>query len=429
MGIDPELKSSFKHNFIVNILDGGFFGFGLGFASFVTVIPLFISSLTNSAILIGLISAIHSVGWQLPQLFTARHVSRQARYKPYVILLTINERVPFLGLAIIALFSPLIGIQTTLVLTFLMIVWQGFGGGFTANAWQSMVGKIMPADRLGTFFGAQSSLMAMLASIGAIFAGFILQKYASPNDFSLNFLFAFLAMTISWFFLAWTREPSRAPVQLHQSTSDFWKSVAEILRVDTNFVWFLVVRILSQLAVMGFAFYSVYAVRHLGMTDISVGVLTSILLAIQVIASPIMGWLGDHWSHRKIMAVGILAGAASGFIAWKAPSATWLYPVVLLAGITNVATWTIGMAFIQEFGEERQRPIYIGLANTLIAPMTILAPILGGWLADDFGYPITFLVSGLIGIATTIILLVFVKDPVQVKLKIPDVTTTLVEFE
>ena len=35
-----------------------------------------------------------------------------------------------------------------------------------------------------------------------------------------------------------------------------------------------------------------------------------------------------------------------------------------------------------EFGEEEDRPAYIGLANTLIAPFTFLAPVLGGWLAD-----------------------------------------------
>ena len=65
-------EKNFKHNFVVNVLDGGFFGFGMGFGSLGTVLPLFISMMTDSAILIGLIPAIHVVGWQLPQLFTAR---------------------------------------------------------------------------------------------------------------------------------------------------------------------------------------------------------------------------------------------------------------------------------------------------------------------------------------------------------------------
>ena len=85
------------------------FGMALGFASFGTILPLFVASMTTSAILIGLVPAIHSVGWQLPQLFTASHVSRLRKYKPHVLMMTIHERVPFLGFAIVALLLPIIG--------------------------------------------------------------------------------------------------------------------------------------------------------------------------------------------------------------------------------------------------------------------------------------------------------------------------------
>ena len=95
---DPEIRGALKHNLIYNLMDGGFFGMALGFASFVTVLPLFVSNMTDSPILIGLIPAIHSMGWQLPQLLIADRVARLSRYKPMVLLLTIQERIPFLGL-------------------------------------------------------------------------------------------------------------------------------------------------------------------------------------------------------------------------------------------------------------------------------------------------------------------------------------------
>ena len=49
-----EIRQNTRHNFTVNIADAAFFGLGLGFASFVTVIPLFVNTLTQSTILIGL---------------------------------------------------------------------------------------------------------------------------------------------------------------------------------------------------------------------------------------------------------------------------------------------------------------------------------------------------------------------------------------
>ena len=82
----------YRYNFAVNVLDGGFFVFGVGFASWVTVFPLFVSHLTDSALLIGLIPAVHTVFWQLPQVFTARAVASRARLKPAVVTLTIVER-------------------------------------------------------------------------------------------------------------------------------------------------------------------------------------------------------------------------------------------------------------------------------------------------------------------------------------------------
>ena len=101
----PSRPTSARHlrfNFLVGLLDGGAFGLGMGFGSFAAIIPLFVHHLTNSALLIGLVPAIHNMGWQLPQLLTAGWISRLSRYKPLTLAMTVHERLPFLGLAILA---------------------------------------------------------------------------------------------------------------------------------------------------------------------------------------------------------------------------------------------------------------------------------------------------------------------------------------
>jgi MFS family permease len=64
------------------------------------------------------------------------------------------------------------------------------------------------------------------------------------------------------------------------------------------------------------------------------------------------------------------------------------------------------MTMTLEFGSESDRPAYIGLANTLISPIAIIAPLLGGWLADNTGYPITFRISAVAGLLTVLVLLI-----------------------
>lgn len=407
---DSVREQNLRHNFIVNILDGAFFGFALGFASFVTVIPLFISTLTDSAILIGLIPAIHIVGWQLPQIFTAQKVSRLRIIKPMVLFMTIQERLPFLGLAIVAWFVPQLQSTVALVLAFGLLVWQGLGGGLTATAWQSMIGKIVPGRRRGFFFGVQSAAANLLASLSAIFAGFLLERLNSPVDFALCFLFAGLSMMISLVFLGMTREWESKSNQIVKQGRAYWSGLITLLKTNTNFRWFVVVRMLSQFATMAFAFYTVYAVRDYGMNESTVGVMTGILMAVQIAANPLMGWLGDHWSHRSVMGLGVLACALSALIAWWAPAVAWFYLVFILAGIANVGVWTLAITMTLEFGREEEMPTYVGLANTLVAPSALLAPLFGGWLADRFGYQTTFLVSAISGIITVLVLFLLLDD-------------------
>src|SRR6188474_2707064 len=122
--VEQFTRKHLRYNIVVNLMDGGFFGAAIGFASFGTILPLFVASMTNSATLIGLVPAIHAAGWLLPQLFTANHTSRLRRYKRTVLLMTIHERIPFLGFAIIALLMPSISIKAGLILTFIFLIWQ-----------------------------------------------------------------------------------------------------------------------------------------------------------------------------------------------------------------------------------------------------------------------------------------------------------------
>lgn len=406
-----EISKIYRHNFIVNLLDGGFFGMALGFASFITVIPLFVNTMTDSAILIGLIPAIHSVGWQLPQLFTANRVSRLQRYKPMVLLVTINERLPFFGLGLVAWFLPSLGPKLGLWLTFALLIWQGMGGGFTATAWQSMIAKIIPETRHGTFFGAQSAVANLFASVAGVVAGLLLEKLDLPLNYALCFFIASLSMGISFFFISLTREEPLAPEKIDSPTSSFYRNLVAILKRDRRFRWFLVVRSLSQLSVVAFSFYTVYAVRGLGMTEAIAGLMMGVYTVGQIVANPIMGWIGDNWNHPSVMVIGAMAATVSALVAWAAPHLSWFYLAFILAGIANVAIWTIGLAMTLKFGSLSERPVYIGLANTLVAPFTILAPLLGGWLADFAGFEYTFLLSAIFGVITAIVLVLTLREP------------------
>ncbi|HEY5730882.1 MAG TPA: MFS transporter [Anaerolineales bacterium] len=409
--VEQFTRRHLRYNLTVGLTDGGMFGVALGFASFGTILPLFVASMTDSATLIGLVPAIHAAGWLLPQLFTASHTSRLRRYKRTVLMNTIHERIPFLGLAIVALFLPKIGLQAGLIITFILLTWQGLGGGFTANPWTSMISKIIPSEYRGTFFGTQAAVANLFISGSAITAGYVLAWYEAPVNFAICFFIATFFFTTSWFALAFTREPTDNEKVIDEHPTPFWQGAGRILKRDTNFNWFLVARTLSQFATMGFAFYIVYALRHFQMNEITAGFLTATLTISQTIANVSMGWLGDKIGHRAMLIVGAAAATLSSLLAWVAPSLAWFYPIFILTGFANVSIWTNGMTMATTFSGEDERPYYIGLAQTLTAPATMIAPLIGGWIADTQGFGITFALSTVLSIVMLAIFVFIIKEP------------------
>ncbi|HSL29431.1 MAG TPA: MFS transporter [Anaerolineales bacterium] len=409
--VEQFTRRHLRYNVTVNLLDGGFFGLAVGFASFGTILPLFVASMTESATLIGLVPAIHATGWLLPQLFTAGHTARLRRYRPTVLLLTIHERVPFLGLALVAFLLPTIGIQAGLILTFLFLTWQGLGGGVTANAWTSMISKIIPSEARGTFFGLQGAVANLLISAAAVGAGYILSSRAAPTNFLTCFLIACGFFTISWMFLALTREPADYEKVIDENPPPFWHGAGRILRRDKNFNWFLTARILSQFATMGFGFYIVYALRRFQMDPVTAGYLTATLTIAQTVANIGMGWLGDRVGHRLMLILGAVCAVLSSLLAWFAPSLVWFFPIFVLTGFANVSIWMNGMTMTVDFSNESERPFYIGLAQTLTAPATIVAPLIGGRIADTQGFVSTFALSAVLSLVMVGILLFLVKEP------------------
>jgi len=224
-------------------------------------------------------------------------------------------------------------------------------------------------------------------------------------------LIASVFFTASWFALALTREAEDTERIIEEDQPPLWKGAGRIIQRDMNFNWFLLARFLSQFATMGFSFYIVYALRRFDADPVTLGYLTATLTITQTIANVGMGWLGDRIGHRAMLILGAVAALLSSLLAAFAPSIAWFFPTFILSGFTNVSIWTNGMTMATTFSGETERPFYIGLAQTLTAPATIIAPLLGGWIADTKGFVPTFAISAILSVVMMGILLFIVKNP------------------
>jgi MFS family permease len=405
------LQRTYRRNFTVNVIDGAFFGLGLSFTSLVTILPLFVSRLTNSPLIIGLIPVLWNMGWFLPQLFTANYVQHLARKKPMVLAVSIHERLPYLLMAGVVLALPRIGPGLGLAGFFLAYGWICLAGGFTATAWQEMVAKIIPTRRRGTFFGTQNFMAGLLSSGGAIVAGWLLELYPYPVNFALCFALTFVFMMISFAFLATTVEPPVAMERVRLSQREYLGQLPAVLRENCNYTRFLLARAVAWTGTMGSGFLTVYAVQRLGSTPGELGLFTAVSLAAQTVANLVLGLWGDRAGHKRVLEFAGLCAAGSMASAWLADTPVWFYLAYALIGVATAGNIVSGLSIALEFGPPTQRPTYIGLTNTLLAPFAGISPLLGGWLAGTVSYPVMFALAALLSVFGFGLLGLTVREP------------------
>lgn len=407
-----QVEANFAWNFGVNLVDIAFITFGLNLVSQATIMPLLVSQLTDSKIAIGLIPAIYSLGYLLPQLLTANLAERLPRKKPFVMLLGgLGERVPYLLMGLVVLWLAIPAPAVALALFFLLLATTAASNGTATPAWFAMIGKVIPVHRRGLWSGVGHSLGALLGIAGGVLSGQILANWAFPRNYGFSFVFAFISAAISWVGLALNREPASPSVKPRTGLGHYLRQLPSVLRRDRNYVRYLVSRSVANLGIMAGGFFMVYGKETVEGALEQVGTLTAILVGTQAAMNLLWGMLADRRGHKVVLCCAAFAMAVTAGAAWMASSPAWLWATFALLGIAMSADSVSRMNIILEFCAPEDQPTYIGLTNTLLAPTQALAPIIGGWLATWAGYREMFVVALAVSILGGVLLALWVREP------------------
>ena len=348
--------------------------------------------------------------WFLPQLFTANAVERLARKKPVVINLGFfTERLPMwliVGAAMTAAASP----PLALTLFFIGYAWHGLGAGIIATAWQDMLARIFPVNRRGRFFGSVMFIGAGLGAIGASLSAWLLKTYPFPQNFVYCFAIAATGITVSWAFLALTREPVQAVQTPRRENRQYLAELRPLLQQDHNFRRFLVARLLLALSGMGAGFLTVSAIQRWGISDSTVGWYTAATLLGQTFGNLLFGLLADRYGHKLTLELSGAAALLSFGLAWLAPTPEWFFAVFVLQGVSNGGILVSGIMVVLEFSPPQRRPTYAGLANTLTGVVSAAAPLLGTLMAG-IDYGLLFAMSTVVALVGVVLMRYRVQEP------------------
>lgn len=408
-------ERDYRWNFFVNSIDYAFFSLGMTLGSISTLFPLLARNLGASNVEIGLIPAVANLGWGIPAILGAKYAERARRKLDLVLKVTLGERLPYLFMALVCFFVAARNAKLALYLSISMLGVATFSMGFLGPPWMSMIEKVIDKKRRGTFFAVGNGLGALMGVGGSILARHFLDRYPFPKNFGYSFSTAFAFFMVSFVFLALTREAPDEPDPTSGDPSYVRKSLS-VFR-DKNFRNYILERITNSLMFASSGFVTVYLIERLSLPDRTVAEFTAALMISQGVSSFLVGPLGDKLGHKVTLAVGKVLYALAMVLTALCRSLPMALSVYALLGFVNTTNMVGSPALTLDLVPRNKKEMYMGVLYFSIAPFSFAAPLLGGKIADWWGYESLFLGTALIGVFSTLFLLYFVEDPRGVERK------------
>lgn len=406
----------YRRNFIFFLIDNILFTVAMGIIGATTVIPDFLRHLTDSEILIGLSGSLFTFGFTLPQLLIARYIVRYARKKWWFVGPNIPVRFAILLFALVTVWLGRERPELILVAFFVAYSIAAFGDGVVGVPWADLVATSLDNRWRARMFGLTTIATGVIMLLIAPLIGRILgeQGLAFPNNYALLFAIAGGLFVISILPGAFFHElPGGKAVEQLPALGEFLPDLGRVLRDDGPYRAFILVRVGTNFFMMAAPFYIGYTTVDLGLSS---AVAVPILVAMQTIGSLggalVYTWLGERNNLLYLR----LALASAALLPLSALLAglvgPWpLYVGFLLSGLASGSnlfasylSWVVGYAYSE------QRPLYVGLANTVSALSSLIAPIIGGVIAQSLGYQPLFVVSLVMALGTLFVTLRFLRD-------------------
>jgi len=400
--INATAQRHLKRNFSLGVLNGAFFNFFSALLDPSLVLSWFVSQLTTSNFLIGLIMPIQSGGWLLPQLLVSGYLQRRQRKLPFYSCMA-GARVAIWGLMTLAVFF-IEDAAVLLVVFFTLLTVYSLSAGLAGICFVDIVAKAIPATRRGAFFGWRLFLGGLLAFGGSLLVTYILDEgrgLAFPDNYAVLFLFAFFILCVAMGCFILTVEPLEPVNEERITLGRQFRRALDLPRRDSNYRRFLTMRLLLMGAEIATPFYIVYAKRALSVPVSMVGVYLMGTTLASFASNLLWGRISDRQGNKLLLILSSALGLLMPLTALSIGPLADLWPglgefapglfalVFVLSGGYKSGTMIGNLNFLLEITPPDDRPIYIGFTNTILG-IALLASSVGGLIVDMAGFTVLF---------------------------------------
>jgi MFS family permease len=407
MSDDMIVPQHSRRNYTLGVMNGAVFGFVDAIWAPSLVLALFVAQLGGSNLLIGLLPAIYNGGWFLPQFLVSHRLDR----------LPLKKKL-YVGAAVIRVISLILIVLTTFVigasnpsllltLFFIFYFTYSFVSGFGGNAFMTMVGKIIPLQGRGLFFGMRELTGTASGIVAGLLISFVLDPQRGlefPYNFGIIFVLTLASVALGLGLFALVVEPRDSIGGDGVTFREQLRAARGVWRENRMFRRYLSVRVALALADVATPFYAIYATRQLGAPEQIIGLYIGLTTLSAMVTNPAWSWISDHRGNRPMLFVAATSALMMPFIAFTFglvhPSPSLVIPFGVLFVFYGAGRTAGNIAFptyLLEIAPAPERSLYIGFTNTVLGIATFI-PAAGGILLDLVGFTPLFVISFVIGL-------------------------------
>jgi MFS family permease len=382
-------------NYWLGLWNGWLVAVGDAFFQPNLIMNTFLERLGAPNVTIGLIPALRTGGWLVPQLFMASYLSGRPRVNDVYRKMTWFRGGALLAIAALGFLGGALPAPLLVAGVLAAVLVNALCSGIAGLPWTTVMGKVIPERRRSELFGTRQ----LFGGLGAFAAGIVARQILDPAtglefpaSYAVLFLAGALLATIAWYLWGLVDEPADPTPGVHRTLLEELRQGPRLVRQDPDLRRYITSRSLFFLGTIADPFYAIFAIQALGATAGAIGMY---LIAYQLFtpASNILwSWLGRNHGTKAIARYSALAGAGAPVLAIlllllpPGPASVTAFALVfVLQGAALNGQSTAGNNLLLEIAPRDLRPTYVGLANSVLG-IASFAPLLGGLLIDWLGF-------------------------------------------
>ncbi|MBX3483785.1 MFS transporter [Phenylobacterium sp.] len=399
-----------KRNYLGNYLHGmlGMTGFRLVNAP--TFLPAYLHAVSGSNAIVGLGLALQQLGGVISPIFGATKVEHRTKVMPAAMWMGSLGRVAILCMALSGWFLK--GQALVWALLFFILMFGVFMGAQRV-VFSLLMSKVIPISRRGRLQAWRNATGGAIAAVLAWAAGvYFIEPNLFGNGYSTTFVFAFVLTSLGLSALQiLLREPEPPTVRPRSRFRDRLREFPALIAQDHAYGWFLVVQMLATSARIATPFYILYVGKVIGADGATLGLLSFAFLGADTASNLVWGYLGDKSGFRLVLVMALVGWVAATLMLLNLHTVPSIFASFAVLGASLSGYMMAAQTMILEFGSRDDLPMRIAVSATAESITATAGPLIGGLVAEAYGYDIVFMASLGFLASAFIILVLAVRDP------------------